>query len=400
MELLRVFNKKRLCIFGLMIILNAVLFIMGNKINEQEIIYRELVNSYNDNISITEMSKNYLQENPQVSDEDFKEARKIFLERLDYVKNYKERTQNSIDKIKAVQKSSLFSQKNSRSYLELIKSKNDLTKALGYEVKLDNDLWLMKIKDYKYIYWFTGIGCLVVIFSFFNEKENGGMIIYASRNGRLKLLIKRLFILMLFIFTFVIVNYGVISGISLFRYGGIENVFNSAASSLELQLCSYGANRMLYLLIVSIQNTFAFFAWAVMMWGILNLFKNKNVGIVAIIIINLIEMLLYRLIDVKSIYRFLRYFNLYNIFEGNNIWFKNNNWGYNSFIMDSKESQYIISGIIIFAGCILLIYTYIKKHPCDSTGIIEKAVEKLMCRIRYIESKLPVFYFELKKVIL
>ena len=58
MELLRVFNKKRLCIFGLMIILNAVLFIMGNKINEQEIIYRDLVNSYNDNISITEMSKN------------------------------------------------------------------------------------------------------------------------------------------------------------------------------------------------------------------------------------------------------------------------------------------------------------------------------------------------------
>ena len=94
MELLRVFNKKRLCIFGLMIILNAVLFIMGNKISEQEIIYRDLVNSYNDNISITEMSKNYLQENPQVSDEDFKEARKIFLERLDYVKNYKERTQN------------------------------------------------------------------------------------------------------------------------------------------------------------------------------------------------------------------------------------------------------------------------------------------------------------------
>lgn len=111
MELLRVFNKKRLCILGLMIILNAVLFIMGNKINEQEIIYRDLVNSYSDNISITEMSKNYLQENPQVSDEDFKEARKIFLERLDYVKNYKERTQNSIDNIKAVQKSSLFSQK-------------------------------------------------------------------------------------------------------------------------------------------------------------------------------------------------------------------------------------------------------------------------------------------------
>ena len=51
MELLRVFNKKRLCIFGLMIILNAVLFIMGNKISEQEIIYRDLVNSYNDNIS-------------------------------------------------------------------------------------------------------------------------------------------------------------------------------------------------------------------------------------------------------------------------------------------------------------------------------------------------------------
>ena len=30
----------------------------------------------------------------------------------------------------------------------------------------------------------------------------------------------------------------------------------------------------------------------------------------------------------------------------------------------------------------------------------QKVVEKLMCRIRYIESKLPVFYFELKIVIL
>lgn len=139
MELLRVFNKKRLCIFGLMIILNAVLFIMGNKISEQEIIYRDLVNSYNDNISITEMSKNYLQENPQVSDEDFKEARKIFLERLDYVKNYKERTQNSIDKIKDVQKVHYFLKKQ-QVISGINKVKNDLTKALGYEVKLDNDL--------------------------------------------------------------------------------------------------------------------------------------------------------------------------------------------------------------------------------------------------------------------
>lgn len=39
--------------------------------------------------------------------------------------------------------------------------------------------------------------------------------------------------------------------------------------------------------------------------GNINLFKNKNVGIVAVIIINLIEMLLYRLIDVKSIIDFL-----------------------------------------------------------------------------------------------
>lgn len=78
MELLRVFNKKRLCIFGLMIILNAVLFIMGNKISEQEIIYRDLVNSYNDNISITEMSKNYLQENPQVSEKILKRQEKYF----------------------------------------------------------------------------------------------------------------------------------------------------------------------------------------------------------------------------------------------------------------------------------------------------------------------------------
>lgn len=38
-------------------------------------------------------------------------------------------------------------------------------------MKLDNDLWLMKIKDYKYIYWFTGIGCLVVIFSFLMKRK-------------------------------------------------------------------------------------------------------------------------------------------------------------------------------------------------------------------------------------
>ena len=36
------------------------------------------------------------------------------------------------------------------------------------------------------------------------------------------------------------------------------------------------------------------------------------------------------------------------------------------FIMDSKESQYIISGIIIFAGCIFLLYytaLTVIRHP-------------------------------------
>ena len=95
---------------------------MGNKISEQEIIYRDL-HSYNDNISITEMSKNYLQENPQVSDEDFKEAKKIFLRTSWIMKNYMREIQNSIDKIKDVQKKFIIFSKNSRSYLELIKSK-------------------------------------------------------------------------------------------------------------------------------------------------------------------------------------------------------------------------------------------------------------------------------------
>ena len=60
MELLRVFNKKRLCIFGLMIILNAVLFIMGNKINNTalniiinpKIHNRFLLNTLNNSIGI------------------------------------------------------------------------------------------------------------------------------------------------------------------------------------------------------------------------------------------------------------------------------------------------------------------------------------------------------------
>ena len=99
--------------------------------------------------------------------------KKYFLERLDYVKNYKERTQNSIDKIKDVQKSSLFSQKNSRSYLELIKSKNDLTKALGYEVKLVMIYGIIEVLNVliNIFIGLHGIGCLVVIFSFLMKKK-------------------------------------------------------------------------------------------------------------------------------------------------------------------------------------------------------------------------------------
>ena len=73
-----------------MIILNAVCtFIIVEQNSEQEIIYRDLVNSYNDNISITEMSK-IIYKKIHKSVMKILRGKKNILERLDYVKNYKE----------------------------------------------------------------------------------------------------------------------------------------------------------------------------------------------------------------------------------------------------------------------------------------------------------------------
>lgn len=400
MEFLRVFNKRRICIMLLLMIINAVLFTLFCSLDEIDNIYIDLIENYDEQENLSNLFKQITVDDKEMNDGDISAAKNAFKERYDYVKNYKKITQDKIDRINNSQKSVLFSEADGRANLELAKTKNDLNKALNYDVKLDNDLWLLKVKDYRYIYWIIGVGCIVIVFSFLAEKGKGEIIVFASKGGRALLLLRRIIILLLFSFVYVLINYILVSAIALLRYGGIDGIFNIAASSIDLQLCSYGVSRVMFVFLVCVQNSLVFFAWSIFVWALLSMFKNKNIGVVCVIAINLIEKMLYSFIDVKSFLRFFRYFNIYGIFEGENIWFNYENWGYSFFVMDSKESQLMMSFIILLAGFFILFTRYILKHPYDSMNFFEKTIESILIKARKKESKLPAFYFELKKVVI
>lgn len=183
----------------------------------------------------------------------------------------------------------------------------------------------------------------------------------SAPNGRMILELKRIIVLLILSIAVVLLSYTAITMTSLFVYNDWSSIHGMSGSDSEIYLVSMGMSRVGLVLTVAFKTVAVTFAMSVFLYALINLFDNKNIGLSFSVIIVGIELLLAKLISVKSIFRGIKYINISNLVD-NTIWFKYENWGYTYFISDIQESTVWVGLIIILLSTMMAFACSLKRH--------------------------------------
>lgn len=404
MELVKVISLKRILTAVLIIVLNIALFCIINNGQYSYKIYDNMLKEYNRELNEGNISdyhgyiRQYESDNPDITDnEQYIEAKTLFSEKVEFVRNYKINIENKLANIDRYKNNAMYAQ-SGESRLELIKTQNDLQKAYDYDVDYSSDVWLRSIAEYKYMGYFIIVIMLIFIYGMQSDSKKLQYIIKSAPNGRMILELKRIIVLLILSIAVVLLSYTAITMTSLFVYNDWSSINGMSGSDSEIYLVSMGMIRVGLVLTVAFKTVAVTFAMSVFLYALINLFDNKNIGLSFSVMIVGIELLLAKLISAKSIFRGIKYINISNLVD-NTIWFKYENWGYKYFISDIQESTVWVGLIIILLSTMMAFACSLKKTQ-RKAGVIERLLGKISLQFNRIFSNFPVFMKELWKILI
>ena len=224
MELVKVISLKRILTAVLIIVLNIALFCIINNGQYSYKIYDNMLKEYNGELNEGKISdyhgyiRQYESDNPDITDnEQYIEAKTLFSEKVEFVRNYKINIENKLANIDRYKNNAMYAQ-SGESRLELIKTQNDLQKAYDYDVDYSSDVWLRSIAEYKYMGYFIIVIMLIFIYGMQSDSKKLQYIIKSAPNGRMILELKRIIVLLILSIAVVLLSYTAITMTSLFVY--------------------------------------------------------------------------------------------------------------------------------------------------------------------------------------
>ncbi len=404
MELVKALSLKKIAVAVVLILVNCILFFSLNVGEEKNRLYDDMLKGYENQIETdTDLDyrryiKQFELENPDiVEDESYTQAKEMFIDKVEFVYNYQNNLDSKMSDIEKYKTSSLYTN-SGQNVLELIKTENDLTKVSGYETDYSSDIWLKTITEYGNMGLFIAIIMLVFIYGMQSDSKKMEYIIKSSPNGRLILEVKKIGIMAVLSCLVVFMVYSSTSIVSLFMYDGWDGLKGMAASDQGIYLVSMGVNRISWLVVNAIRATFATFVMTIFLYSLINIFENKNIGLAVALIISGIEILLDAVISEKSIFRALKYLNIRYLLNNERAWFKYNNWGYNSFVLDVQEST-ILFGMIVLVVSLFVIILCSRRKTEHSPNFVECILAKAGYLFNKILASMPVVFKELWKVL-
>lgn len=410
-EFKRILNKRIIIVIVLLFVINALLLISGNEKNREEaMVYNELLsmtketksaeNSYYDASIIA--WKQYMEKhqiNKDTITDDIKNARTLISEKAKYADGYKATIEEKI-KYSVAAMNSGFYEEQSFENINLYKTYGDWQNILDAEVTISNGRWLETLYEYKYNHIFVLIAVIIVVYGFFSERKNGlYYIIHTGKCGRLKLYLKRCGILLVSSMAVSFLFHIESAFILLKIYGGFEDIDLSALCDEMFLLTSRNMSRLQFLFVVVAFSGMAAFVMAMLLWWILSMFNNPNIGIVIYLLTIAVNMIVYAVIPAKSGIRVLKYINLYYFLYPNKA-LGYYNWGYDFGLWEVLESTIILAVVVGAFTFAINLYTTVKHYFTGKSNFIERGINCIMDKIGSAFGKTPMFIKELYKILI
>lgn len=320
--------------------------------------------------------------------------------KLEYLSSYQSSVNNVIANADNLKKYSLFSKQDSFSYNNILRTAADFERVENTAVKLDNDRGVDAFVHYYYLYYIAAAIMVLIIYSLFQERENGiWKLVHNTANGRIPLALTRLGIIIGGSFVVLAVLYGSTFLMSMFLYGGWADLKNPIQTLSDFNKFTYSLSKWNYVCRLYLVAWFALAGMGTILWMLFTVFRNRNHTLVFVGCFVGVEILLYQKIEMQSVYNALRYINIVSILKINEVLSSYLNWGFTTYVFSVLSILLFALGCIAFLSAVIAIMSYADMRPETRTSRVAKLFTLLHMQYQKAFSKYPVVIKELHKFV-
>ena len=240
-EYKRIFNLKRICLLILLVIVNIVFFVYADMQG------KDVEEYIKDNREYSEAVENY--QNLQLEEQVIGNAE--LNRHIRYIDSYKETVSSIIKNAQNLKKYSLFTQKGTFAYSNVLQTGKDFERVSNVMVSVDNDRGVKSFVGYYYMYYIDMAFMLLIIYDLFKERENGmWKLSYSSTCGRSVLALKRLGVLIVTSFITHILLYFSVFIVAMTAHGGWGDLGNPIQTIESFVKFTYPISKLEYVLVL------------------------------------------------------------------------------------------------------------------------------------------------------
>ena len=293
-----------------------------------------------------------------------------------HVRDYESYLENVQKQAEKMSKSSVFGKdKNSFTYRNIQKTAEDFEALKGITVEFGNnravELWL----DYKTADAFYVLVIVLFILAFFEDRKNGlAPLIRATPNGRSRLAISRLWILLGAAAVFTVLLYASTLFTSFALYGGQDGLDRSIQSIEGFKTCTFRMTVLEWIILYFGAKVICGFFLGLIFWFILSFLSHMQLAMFVIIGILGIEYAAYTLIPPQMALSVLRYVNLFAYIYPSELLSKYINMNFFGLPVGALTLLIWLMALLGTAFLIADIYLQTKRYPFGNKNLLGKFI--------------------------
>lgn len=321
--------------------------------------------------------------------------------KLEYLNGY----ETSIDTVMAnaenMKRFRIFSKQNTFSYSNILRTAQDFERVQNVELKLDNDKGADAFVHYNLMYYIAAALMVAVIYSLFDERENGmWQIVHNTPNGRTVLALKRLLLLAGGSFAILFLLYGTTFLTAMLLYGGVKDLTNPVQTFVDFGKFTYTLSKGAYILRLFFLSWFILAAFSIILWALFMAFRNRNHTLICTAAFVGIEILVYQKIEVQSVYNVFHYINVVSFLKISDLYSTYINWGFQNYVFSVfSVALFFLTVCGLFCG-IFAVMRYAAMRPNTKVSLLSRMFTAVHGQYQRVFAKYPVVLKELHKLVI
>ena len=319
---------------------------------------------------------------------------------LEYIKKYPEDMKQIQTNAQQLMTFSIFSDKNSFTYNNIVKTGKDFEKVADVSLYLVNNKAAGSFVDYYYTFYFALIMMVFIIYGLSGERDNGMWgIVHSAGSGRLRLALHRLFIIAGSGVVITAGLYFTTFAAALLLYGGAGALNASVQSIQAFERFAMPMSQIGFVLYNYEYSVLAVVVLSVALWAVFVVNRKRNHALILTGVVVGLEVLMYYRIGLHSIYSAFKQINIVRLMKVNAVISTYANRGRGSFVISESAIMFWALMVILVVSVAVAVMGTVLMRPSQGKNVLTRLTDKLYAGYQHLFANVPVVLKEIHKLI-